>query len=229
MALSKEQYFNMGHRDAQTTPPNRNGALIASMSWQGRAYAEGYSAGELHQEANAIRAQACPACAAGIPFQQSVDCVQSIAPGAARRADRIQALTRGYISAMLWTTTDDDGNECQDMEVTPEGRAEVLAIVTAFYDANHVDLGAYVDLRMADVGSTYRVHASQQTEAYGFAGHDLWLTSQGHGVGFWDRGHGRVGERLTKAAKAFQGCDAYTTDDGYVDLSIPYHASWKKV
>jgi len=215
MALSKEQYFNMGHRDAQTTPPNRNGALIASTSWQGRAYAEGYSAGELHQEANAIRAQA-PA-------------VQSIAPGAARRADRIQAMVRGYLSAMVWTTTDDDGNTCDDMEPSTDARAEALAIVTAFYDANHNDLGAYIDLRIAEVGSTYNPHTARQLEAYGFAGHDLWLTSQGHGVGFWDRGHGRVGERLTKAAKVFQGCSAYTTDDGYVDLSIPYHASWKKV
>lgn len=33
------------------------------------------------------------------------------------------------------------------------------------------------------------------------AGHDYWLTSRGHGVGFWDRGLGEQGERLTEACK----------------------------
>lgn len=31
------------------------------------------------------------------------------------------------------------------------------------------------------------------------AGHDFWLTRNGHGTGFWDRGLGEQGERLTKA------------------------------
>lgn len=148
---------------------------------------------------------------------------------AQRRADRIQSMVRGYLSAMVWTTTDDDGNECDDMEPSGEARAEAMAIVTAFYDANGADLGAYADLRLADVGSTYNAQTARQLEAYGFAGHDLWLTAAGHGVGFWDRGHGRVGERLTKAAKVYQGCDAYVSDAGLIELSVPFHASWKKV
>lgn len=32
-------------------------------------------------------------------------------------------------------------------------------------------------------------------------GHDLWLTRNGHGAGFWDRGLGEVGERLAAAAR----------------------------
>src|SRR5258707_18221 len=31
------------------------------------------------------------------------------------------------------------------------------------------------------------------------AGHDFWLTRNGHGAGFWDRGLGEVGRRLTDA------------------------------
>jgi hypothetical protein len=37
------------------------------------------------------------------------------------------------------------------------------------------------------------------------AGHDLWLTSQGHGAGFWDRGYPKsLGDGLTEAAKDFK-------------------------
>ena len=35
------------------------------------------------------------------------------------------------------------------------------------------------------------------------AGHDFTLTRNGHGAGFWDRGLGAVGERLTENAKSF--------------------------
>ena len=34
-------------------------------------------------------------------------------------------------------------------------------------------------------------------------GHDFWLTRNGHGAGFWDRGYGEVGKELTKACKPY--------------------------
>lgn len=47
-------------------------------------------------------------------------------------------------------------------------------------------------------------------------GHDLWLTSQGHGAGFWDRGYEyNRGQRLTKRAK-LESTDVYIGDDGLV-------------
>lgn len=39
--------------------------------------------------------------------------------------------------------------------------------------------------------------------------HDLWLTRNGHGAGFWDRDLGELGERLTAAAKAAGTRDLY--------------------
>lgn len=35
-------------------------------------------------------------------------------------------------------------------------------------------------------------------------GHDFWLTRCGHGSGFWDRGLGEVGDKLTAICKEFQ-------------------------
>jgi hypothetical protein len=44
------------------------------------------------------------------------------------------------------------------------------------------------------------------------AGHDFWLDSAGHGAGFWDRGLGEVGQRLSKASKPYSA-DLYVGDD----------------
>lgn len=35
------------------------------------------------------------------------------------------------------------------------------------------------------------------------AGHDFWLTSQGHGAGFWDGGWPKYGDMLTKLSKCY--------------------------
>lgn len=38
------------------------------------------------------------------------------------------------------------------------------------------------------------------------AGHDFWLSRNGHGAGFWDRGYGKTGERLHEASKPYGSC-----------------------
>ena len=47
-------------------------------------------------------------------------------------------------------------------------------------------------------------------------GHDLWLTRNGHGAGFWDRGLGEVGDKLTEIAKSMGSKDLYKGDDGKI-------------
>lgn len=48
------------------------------------------------------------------------------------------------------------------------------------------------------------------------AGHDFFLTRNGHGVGFWDRDLGEVGDRLSDAAEAFGEVWFYVGDDGQI-------------
>ena len=48
-------------------------------------------------------------------------------------------------------------------------------------------------------------------------GHDFWLTRNGHGTGFWDRGRGEAGERLSEAARKAGERYLYVGDDGKVD------------
>ncbi len=52
------------------------------------------------------------------------------------------------------------------------------------------------------------------------AGHDLWLTRNGHGAGFWDRGYpDEIGKELSKIAEAMGNVNAYVGDEKLVHLS----------
>lgn len=43
-------------------------------------------------------------------------------------------------------------------------------------------------------------------------GHDFWLNRNGHGAGFWDRGLGTLGDKLSEAAKTYGECNLYVAD-----------------
>lgn len=112
-----------------------------------------------------------------------------------------------YIDCALWAgldwTTGGDHNPPLDesygaADLAPEALAEIIADVEAFTADNAADLA---DLDAAQVG------------------HDFYLTRNGHGAGFWDRGLGDVGERLTQAAKVYGTSELYPGDDGRLYLS----------
>jgi hypothetical protein len=44
----------------------------------------------------------------------------------------------------------------------------------------------------------------------------MWLTRNGHGTGFWDRGLGERGDALTKSAESFGDAVLYVGDDGRI-------------
>lgn len=50
------------------------------------------------------------------------------------------------------------------------------------------------------------------------AGHDFYLTRNGHGTGFWDRGKGEHGERLSNAAKGYNTSELYPSADGKLHI-----------
>jgi hypothetical protein len=141
-------------------------------------------------------------------------------PSDLRRDRQIDQMMDGYIEAMLWSSGGETDPEDEDIEleslegfeVADETRQKVLGICARFYDANRTDLAAYADIKK---------HAPEYGP-YQCIGHDLWLTTAGHGAGFWDRGMGRVGKRLSDQCgwnKAFPQQDVYLGDDRLVYLS----------
>lgn len=113
-------------------------------------------------------------------------------------ADYVDTAFTQYLETALWssTTGDDtvpmDEDYCID-DIGDDTRAEMLTDVVAFI------ADQWSDLNDLDAGET---------------GHDFWLTRNGHGAGFWDRGLDDRGDRLTDACRPYGEVDLYAGDDG---------------
>lgn len=126
--------------------------------------------------------------------------------------------TRGYIECALWAETWDhseDGGNDESFEaagygaddIAPEALKQLESDCADFQEANAADLEAYC----TQYGSVRGEHSGMAC-----AGHDFWFTRNGHGAGFWDRGLGALGERLSAASKAYGSCNLYLGDDGLI-------------
>lgn len=50
-------------------------------------------------------------------------------------------------------------------------------------------------------------------------GHDFWLTRNGHGAGFWDRGLGAIGSALSDASKVYGSAQMIgVSEDGELEF-----------
>jgi hypothetical protein len=124
--------------------------------------------------------------------------------------DSLGAFTDAYIVAALWSSTDDHGTPLdQDYDrenIHPDTLATMRAHCRAFFFANETHI-------LCDGGPT-GPDGSSQVE---MAGHDFWLTRNGHGTGFWDGDWPEPhASALDEASKAFGSFDLYVGDDGMV-------------
>jgi len=110
-----------------------------------------------------------------------------------------------YLACALWASNDDQGEPLDSLY----GVGDIdLASVTAAI----AEIEAFL-FKCAFLGLDLDALDEEQI------GHDLWLTRNHHGAGFWDRGLGDLGDKLTEIAHSLGGCDAYVGDDGKVYLS----------
>jgi hypothetical protein len=97
--------------------------------------------------------------------------------------------------------------------LTEEAMASIRKDCEAFLVSELVDIDAYCE-RMGEWHGADSVRgADARYTAMEQAGGDFWLTRNGHGTGFWDRGLGELGERLAGAAGAWGSSVLYLTDD----------------
>lgn len=131
--------------------------------------------------------------------------------------ESIDEFTRAYIHAALWSTNDEStpqgGEPLEDNysenDLSPEALAKVIGDCKRFQEENAEALS-----------EAYALYAPRDGfDGPALAGHDFWLTRNGHGVGFWDRselgrnGDGGVGDKLSAAARAFGECWITVGDD----------------
>lgn len=112
---------------------------------------------------------------------------------------KIDDFTLAYLECALWSSVGDDGEpldaDYDFSDIAQESLAEMVSDCADFQESNAA-LIADLDTRQC--------------------GHDFWLTRNGHGAGFWDRGLGKVGDDLTANCKAYGSADLYIGDDGKV-------------
>ena len=101
-----------------------------------------------------------------------------------------------YIECALWSSSDDEGDNFDYYSVDDFDEKSLLKLANEYRD--------FLDMANGLIG--------ESGLDMGQVGHDFWLTRNGHGAGFWDRGLGQIGRDLTKAAKSFGTQDLYIND-----------------
>jgi hypothetical protein len=115
--------------------------------------------------------------------------------------------------ALLWSSTDDDGEPLDDGE--HEASQQLIDRISADWSsfrsqAEAMGFDPERDLAIA-------LHHDNDGDHWNAAAHDFILTRNGHGCGFWDgRWNDPWGDKLTKLAEQFGEIDAYVGDDGLI-------------
>ncbi len=108
--------------------------------------------------------------------------------------------TQQYIETALWSSTDDDDIHLDSEKYGPE------KISKETLEKMKEDCKKFQEENQEDI-----------LEDESRAGHDFWLTRNGHGAGFWDGDwQTEVGEKLTKASEKFGEFHLYVGDDGKI-------------
>lgn len=123
----------------------------------------------------------------------------------------VQQAIAGYLDAIIFTESDDDKDEngivngMGEFDFAPSTINEISAELHAFvFTFQSCLLHA---MENSTIGYTWQD-----------VGYDLWLTRNGHGIGFWDRDLGgyygyNIGQALTGASEIMGAKSAYYDGD----------------
>jgi len=103
-----------------------------------------------------------------------------------------------YMECAAWSSTDENGEPLDPYQFSDEAEKRMQADLNSFCEEMTPELEEAYD----EAGGTPEQFA-----------HDFWLTRNGHGVGFWDRGLGEIGDKLTKMSKVHGSCNLYLNEE----------------
>ena len=150
----------------------------------------------------------------------------------------IKKIIKGYIDCALWTEEErlrDEyvgGDDMFNGEEDDEDEIERLSRLSANLNSKNFDSFTHEDMEDNSVikvyddvkkfiemaGGAIRVAVDE----YGAeqVGHDLWLSRNGHGAGFFDRGYDdEVEEKLMSSARKLGSVDLYINDNMRLSFS----------
>ena len=105
-----------------------------------------------------------------------------------------------YIEAMYWADCGDSEQPPNDAELSEDAEKDIDADCWSFYRRTYF-------------------YFEEENKSAKDAGHDFYLTRQGHGAGFWDGDWPTYGDMLTRIAKGYGEADPYLGDDGLIYIN----------
>lgn len=136
----------------------------------------------------------------------------------------IDAMVRGYLECQLWAQHDWEHSEDNEYHECAAGECDHGEKLDMFYSVADVS-PEYVETLREEITGIVVTHPlavrrylndpiyGYCDERNGLFGHDYYLTREGHGAGFWDRGLGALGDYLADIAKGMGSAD-YLSDNG---------------
>ena len=118
-----------------------------------------------------------------------------------------EKFVEAYITSALWSSVGPDETPLDDSydrgDISGGTLERMYSDCRVFYDTHLEDI-------LCKDGPGGR-------EQVAYAGHDFWLTRNGHGAGFWDTDWPEPhASRLADAARAYGEFDLYVGDDGLI-------------
>lgn len=106
-----------------------------------------------------------------------------------------------YVTTALWSSNDDNDDPMDNTyDLSVETSKHLKKVHSDFWENNE----------------TLLKEALKHNDENQIS-HDLWLTQNGHGAGFWDRNYpDDIGEKLTQISKNIGEIYLYVGDDGMI-------------
>ena len=119
--------------------------------------------------------------------------------------DKLKEFCSAYIECAIWASSDDEGEaldrKYEVSDIDPQSKRHMISDCASFL----IDAAPLVERAIEEHGYSWER-----------AGHDFWLIRNGHGAGYWDRGLGKLADKLTELAKSCRECYLYVGHDGLV-------------
>ena len=103
-----------------------------------------------------------------------------------------------YLTCAVWSSTGFEGEPLDLYQFSDEAEKSMKA-----------DLDKFCEEMTPELEEAYN-EAGGTPEQFA---HDFWLTRNGHGAGFWDRGLGEIGDKLAKMTKVHGSCILYLNEE----------------
>ena len=124
---------------------------------------------------------------------------------------KLDKFTQAYIECALWSSSDTDPGTGKMVDLDSEYSID---------DIPDHDLQLMIDDCLQFQNENYETMlelpepANPEYNSIEYCGHDFWLSRNGHGTGFFDRGYEDLGNKLQSAAESFGEVNLLIADNG---------------